>query len=188
MSLAILGGELKGLKLKVGEAKLVRPTSTLLRRKLFDAMQVFEGYHFYDLCAGTGSMGIEALSRGAQSCSFYEPSKVNFKLLRDNLNLAIKRKPSLESKVELMPWKFSRFVDNLSKSQNNIYFFDPPYERHDLYEEFTQLLSSHELSGQVWIESDSIKGVLPDFIENSLGQFEKIYWQGKKFICKYYFE
>ena len=71
MTLRILGGYLKGLKLDVNE-KTTCPTGVMLKRRIFDARQYLEGVHFIDLCAGSGSVGIEALSRGATKVSLVE--------------------------------------------------------------------------------------------------------------------
>ena len=72
MSVKILGGPLKGLDLKVCDSKTLRPTSVMLRRKIFDSHQNLEGFFFVDACAGTGAVGIEAFSRGAQKSYFFE--------------------------------------------------------------------------------------------------------------------
>ena len=66
----IIGGLAKGHGLCVPRG--IRPTSTLLKRKLFDSHQTWEAVNFIDLCAGSGSVGLEAWSRGAKSVCLVE--------------------------------------------------------------------------------------------------------------------
>ena len=76
MSISILGGVAKGAKLATPSSHNTRPTSVLLKRRLFDSHQSFEGIEFYDICAGSGSMGIEAMSRGAEKVIFVESNQM----------------------------------------------------------------------------------------------------------------
>ena len=73
MPLRILGGKAKGQLLKSPpENSITRPTSVMLKRKFFDAFQDLGEAHFYDLCAGSGSVGIEAWSRGVKQVELVE--------------------------------------------------------------------------------------------------------------------
>ena len=82
----IFGGEAKGLSLFFSKSKLCRPTLALLKRRVFDSFQNFDKKIFIDAFAGTGSIGLEALSRGAESLYLIEISKKQFSLLEKNLN------------------------------------------------------------------------------------------------------
>ena len=81
MSLRVLGGKFKGRPIEVPSSG-TRLTSVLLKRRLFDALQSLEGYHFVDLCAGSGAVGLEALSRGADSVTFVDTGKKQVNLIK----------------------------------------------------------------------------------------------------------
>ena len=66
MSVKILGGFARGLNLLVPKGDLIRPTSIMLKRRVFDFFQRMDDKIFIDLCAGSGAVGLEAWSRGAQ--------------------------------------------------------------------------------------------------------------------------
>jgi hypothetical protein len=78
MSIQILGGLARGRTLDVPTGNLIRPTSVMLRRRLFDARQDMSSFHFYDLCSGSGSVGIEAWSRGAEALFLNEKNAGGF--------------------------------------------------------------------------------------------------------------
>ena len=85
MALTILGGLAKGQTLKVPPGDMIRPMSVLLKRKIFDSRQNLEGYRFVDLCAGSGAVGLESWSRGADEVYFTEINKKVAKLTQENL-------------------------------------------------------------------------------------------------------
>jgi 16S rRNA (guanine966-N2)-methyltransferase len=84
----VIGGSAKGRRLK-NPPPGVRPTSDLVRGAIFDALEA-QGANFYrvlDLYAGTGALGIEALSRGAEWCDFVEQSADAAATIRENLRM-----------------------------------------------------------------------------------------------------
>jgi 16S rRNA (guanine966-N2)-methyltransferase len=161
MSLKILGGALKGLGLLVND-KVTRPTGVLLKRKIFDARQSFVGVHFIDLCAGSGSVGFEALSRGAESLVLVENNFDSIKNIKkaveniksrdcDNLNhhsIEVVRKSA-------QSWLKHSHLG--SRQDNVIMFFDPPYDDHKLYFEVLNFVNDSGFSGDLWVEYD-LKG------------------------------
>ena len=82
----VTGGEFGGRTLKVPKSDAVRPTQDRVREALFSMIQ-FEvpGADFLDLFAGSGAVGIEALSRGAKSATFVERDRRHMAVLRENL-------------------------------------------------------------------------------------------------------
>ena len=82
----VIGGELKGRRLLVPRSGKIRPTSDRVREAIFDILgPVWTFQRVLDLFAGTGSLGIEALSRGAQEAVFVEQGKGILTVLRGNL-------------------------------------------------------------------------------------------------------
>lgn len=83
----ITGGFLKNQSLKTPKGDKTRPTSEKLRQSVFNIAQAYvEDCQFLDLYAGSGAMGIEALSRGAKEATFIEKDRSALKVLRENLN------------------------------------------------------------------------------------------------------
>src|SRR5919201_3217952 len=84
----VIAGKYRGRKLKSPPSDATRPTSDRLRETLFNILAPrIEGARFLDLCAGTGAVGIEALSRGAEHVTFVDRSRKMCGLIESNLDL-----------------------------------------------------------------------------------------------------
>ncbi len=120
----IIAGRLKGRRLLVPK-KGARPTTDRVRESLFAVLQDdFEGSHVIDLFAGSGSLGLEALSRGAQSAHFVERSRGAVDVLVRNLEAA--RSEGLETKV--FKEKVRYYLRNhWPEDGADLVMMDPPY-------------------------------------------------------------
>jgi len=123
-SIRIVGGDLRGRKIEV-PARGVRPTSDRTREAVFNVLgpRAVERARVLDLYAGTGALGIEALSRGAAEASFVEGSGPVARALRENLiRLGLSERASVHeadlSRIELPPGALGPF---------DLVFLDPPY-------------------------------------------------------------
>src|SRR5438876_10653240 len=86
LSMRVIAGKFRGRKLKSPPSLQTRPTSDRLRETLFNILAArIEGARFLDLCAGTGAVGIEALSRGAAHVTFVDQSPRMCGLIENNL-------------------------------------------------------------------------------------------------------
>jgi 16S rRNA (guanine966-N2)-methyltransferase len=124
----IIAGQYRRRVLKSPPALQIRPTSDRLRETLFNVLAPrIEGARFLDLCAGSGAVGIEALSRGALHVTSVDKSRKMCGLVEANLDLC--GVPEEETEVVLAEAvEFLRRVmarDNVPRW--NIAFFDPPY-------------------------------------------------------------
>ncbi|HEY7545666.1 MAG TPA: RsmD family RNA methyltransferase, partial [Blastocatellia bacterium] len=82
----MIGGKYRGRRLQTIKGLRVRPTSDRLRETLFNILaSLIEGSRFLDVCAGSGAVGIEALSRGAESATFIEISRRACSVIEENL-------------------------------------------------------------------------------------------------------
>jgi 16S rRNA (guanine966-N2)-methyltransferase len=81
----IVAGSRRGRLLKVPQTEVTRPTGEKIREAIFDALGPVTGLRVLDLFAGTGAMGLEALSRGARECVFVEEDPAVAKVLRANV-------------------------------------------------------------------------------------------------------
>ena len=121
----VITGTARGRKLREPEGNAIRPTTGMVKEALFNIIQFdVEGRRVLDLFAGTGQLGIEALSRGAASCDFVDSSKSAHQLVRDNL---------AASGVAGGRVFQSDAVSFLGRSERyDLIFFDPPYELSNL--------------------------------------------------------
>lgn len=84
----VITGSARGRKLKEPQGMATRPTTDNVKEAIFNMIQFdIEGRRVLDLFAGTGQLGIEALSRGAASCVFVDESSAAARLVRENLAL-----------------------------------------------------------------------------------------------------
>jgi len=123
----IIAGKFRGRKLKSPPSLQTRPTSDRLRETVFNILAPrIAGARVLDLCAGTGAVGIEALSRGAIHVTFVDQSRKMQVLIEENLNAF-----SIEEReIEIVTSEASDFLRKLVKKATepfDIIFFDPPY-------------------------------------------------------------
>lgn len=134
----IIAGAYKGRNLKAPPSMNVRPTSDRLRETLFNVIAPrIEDARFLDLCAGSGAVGIEALSRGASYATFVDRSRRSCKLIEANLELC--RIP--EEQHEIYSAEASEFLRQTKSGPWDIVFFDPPYKED--YLKALEFLGSH---------------------------------------------
>lgn len=187
MSINILGGRLKGLPLFCPDTLDLRPTSVILRRKIFDANQSMEGRIFIDACAGIGSMGIEALSRGADHAVFIEKHAETAKVLKENIRQARSRDESVSSEsykkdiLKWLPYFFKEYAESTNK-EDYIIFLDPPYEKVELYASVISLLKENQFIGTLWVEACRQKTMSSEKLEEMTGKFDKLYKQGTSYL------
>lgn len=122
----IVGGQYRGRILKgpkQNDLSTTRPTSDRVRESLFNILAPhIRGARFLDLFAGTGAVGIEAISRGASQLTLVERDRYMSQIIKDNLT-------SLDIKAELLPIDVFRALNQLTLKgcKFDIIFADPPY-------------------------------------------------------------
>ncbi|MFY9530198.1 MAG: 16S rRNA (guanine(966)-N(2))-methyltransferase RsmD [Candidatus Acidiferrales bacterium] len=158
----VIAGKFRGRRLK-GPGKLaLRPTSDQLRETLFNILgPSVEDSLFVDVYAGTGAIGIEALSRGAREVFFVENHPASIKLVRQNLEAL-----RLRGDVEILECDAERGLARLAARRliADFIFLDPPYAEADEHERILDFLDSSRLLaplGMVIVEHSS-KLELPD--------------------------
>jgi 16S rRNA (guanine966-N2)-methyltransferase len=119
----IISGTLKGRKLETPDWDGLRPTSDRLRETLFNVLAPsIEGARFVDAFAGTGAVGIEALSRGAAHVTFVEQDARAARLVQTNLDRC-----RIEERYAIIRVGFAVAVRRLAGERPDIIFLDPPY-------------------------------------------------------------
>lgn len=137
----------------------IRPTSDRLRETLFDVLtagnpQALAGSTWLDLFAGTGAVGIEALSRGASMVYFVESSKPAAELIRANLASLV-----IDTNHRLLQQQVSTAVVGLASQgiQPEFIFLDPPYRIEKAYAETLGYLGSCDLSAHALVIAEHAK-------------------------------
>ncbi len=124
--LRVIGGAFKGRRLRLVPSPLVRPMPAKLKEALFDILgEKVRGAVALDGFAGTGAVGIEALSRGAEKVVFVEEYYPAVKTIKDNL-----AKCGAEDRARVIHKEFNRAVILLAKEKVcfDLIFIDPPYK------------------------------------------------------------
>jgi 16S rRNA (guanine(966)-N(2))-methyltransferase RsmD len=138
--LQVLTGTIKGRKLKVPKGRAIRPTTSRIKKSIFDTLGDLYGLSVLDIFAGSGGLGIESLSRGASHVTFIEKDPNVFKLLRDNVGSC-----GFLDKADLICDDYERATKRLEKegSKFDIVFIDPPYRLYEKKEnlEFINLVT-----------------------------------------------
>jgi 16S rRNA (guanine966-N2)-methyltransferase len=123
----IISGKYRGRNLRSPPSMQVRPTSDRLRETLFNILAPrIEEARFLDLCAGSGAVGIEALSRGAAHATFVDRSRKMCGLVESNLDLCGVPEDETEV-VQAEAAEYLRRVQSKGVERWDIAFFDPPY-------------------------------------------------------------
>jgi 16S rRNA (guanine966-N2)-methyltransferase len=143
----IIAGQFKSRPVRALSGTDTRPTSDRLRETLFNVLtagnpEALEGSVWLDVYAGTGAVGIEALSRGAQSVTFVENNRAAAKVIRENLrSLGISEGFEV---VEHDALRALRQFDTQALSCDYV-FIDPPYRLHEAYDETLGFLSQSRI-------------------------------------------
>jgi 16S rRNA (guanine966-N2)-methyltransferase len=159
----VIAGIYKGRRLKTLEGSSVRPTSDRLRETIFNILTPrIEGARFADVCAGSGAIGIEALSRGARHVTFIESSLKAARIISDNL-----RNCGIRGDYRMINRDAIRALKNLAseKAQFDVIYFDPPYNS-DLYTPIMWVIATYGLlaeNGVVIVEHHRQSPLQPNY-------------------------
>ena len=167
----VITGCARGRRLEALEGEDVRPTTDRIKEAVFSIIQFeTEGRAFLDLLAGSGQMGIEALSRGAKEATFVDSSKKSIEIVKRNLTTT-----RLEEKAKVLLMDFRSFL-SMNRQRFDIVFVDPPYKTGALQE-------AMELIPQVMNETGIIitENPLDEEILSNYGDFvlDRQYRYGK---------
>ena len=137
----VIAGKARSLRLKTIEGMDTRPTTDRIKETLFNMLQPYlADSRFLDLFAGSGGIGIEALSRGADSCVFVEQQKKAVDCIRENLRFT-----RLDQQAVVMMTDAVSAVRRLDGGKPfHCIFMDPPY-RQGLEEDVLRFLSKSDI-------------------------------------------
>jgi 16S rRNA (guanine(966)-N(2))-methyltransferase RsmD len=144
--LRIIGGKYKGRKINPPGNLKARPTTDFAKESLFNILNNrldFEGLNVLDLFAGTGSIGLEFASRGAQSVTLVEHEYSNVEFIRK-----MAEKIGIEN-IHVLRSDFFRFIER-GKSRYDVIFADPPYDHPRFAEIADFVMASGLLANDGW--------------------------------------
>ena len=119
----IISGSARGRKLKELQGTDTRPTTDKVKESMFNIVQFdIEGRRVLDLFGGTGQLGLEALSRGAKSCTFVDQRKEAAALIRENVKLT-----GFTDRTRVVQGEALSFLASC-RERFDIVFLDPPYQ------------------------------------------------------------
>lgn len=137
----ISAGKFKNRNLEFVSNESTRPTASAVREALFSKIQLcLEGKMFLDLFSGSGSVGIEALSRGAKKVVFVEKNRKNSEIIKRNLETCKANKEEFEIAVS----DFSYMLETTHEKFDFI-FIDPPYKNLEFYEKAAEIIERRKL-------------------------------------------
>ena len=173
----IIAGSKRGKKLITLEGEQVRPTTDRVKESLFNILQFqLEGRRFLDLFAGSGQIGLEALSRGAAAAVFVDSSKDSIRVVQKNLEST-----GFQDRAKVVQLDFASYLRGC-RELFDIAFLDPPY-RTGLLEQALPLTAQRMNPGGV-ILCEHPKDQIPP---ESAGAFlrQKSYRYGKIMLTAY---
>jgi 16S rRNA (guanine966-N2)-methyltransferase len=150
----VISGTSKGRRLATPKSRAIRPTSDRVKESIFNLLGgEVEGKVVLDLFAGTGSLGIEALSRGAKKAIFVEKGRQALRLIQRNLSHV-----GVRERSEILPKEVNRAIGTLKQKGESfdLILMDPPYEKglirktllklqsHRIYHEDSILVIEHD--------------------------------------------
>jgi len=164
----ITGGEVRGRRLESPKGMAIRPTSDRVREAIFNIIgQDLSGLNVLDLFAGTGSLGIEALSRGALHALFVDTSQKSINLIKKNLALCGYQDSGSVSRMNLRYGIPRNHL--LLKDAFDLIFLDPPYRENLIPILLKGFIKTHVLSSGSRVVAESSKG---ESLPVSLGKLE----------------
>ena len=162
----VVSGKVRGLQLKTIESDSTRPTKDMVKEALFSIlMSKTPDSIFLDLFAGSGGIGIEALSRGAEKAYFSDNNIECIKVIKDNLT-----KARLIDDAIVFHCDYQKMLEEIKEVKFDIIFIDPPYNR-GLGIKAIERISSYNLlktNGVLILEADEVEEI-PD----TIGMYER---------------
>ncbi|MCD8026088.1 MAG: 16S rRNA (guanine(966)-N(2))-methyltransferase RsmD [Clostridiales bacterium] len=154
----VITGSARGRRLETLDGEDVRPTTEKIKEAIFSIIQFeIEGRAFLDLFAGSGQMGIEALSRGTKCAYFVDNSKKSLDTVKRNLKAA-----KLEQNAKTFAMDFHGFL--VSNTQEfDIAFLDPPYRTGALQQALELVARNMKKTGVIIAENPTEEEILSNY-------------------------
>ncbi len=166
----IITGKLKGRSIPIPKTDKVRPTSDRTKEGIFSviaARRYFDNLHILDLFAGSGNLGIEAISRGAVHCTFVDDEPEHISQIQKTASSL-----GIENSVKTLKMDTQEFLEK-KNGRFDLVFADPPYDYYAMNELPKMILQKNILADGGWLILEHDKH--NDFTENPNCVFSKAY-------------
>lgn len=165
----VISGKARGTILYTLEGEATRPTLDRVKEALFNILQnEIRDARVLDLFAGSGALGIEALSRGAKEVIFSDKSVKAIQIIKKNIE-----KTHFEKQCDIVNQDYEKIIKN-SKEKFDVIFLDPPYEA-DIATNAVKLIMEYELlqeDGMIVLETDQEKRELKKLKEINVNLYD----------------
>ena len=159
----IISGKARGTKLYTLEGDNTRPTLDRVKESIFNIIQSeIEGAKILDLFAGSGAIGLEFLSRGAEKAVLCDKSKEAINIIKKNVE-----KTHMEQHAQVINMDFENCLEKIKNEKFDIIYLDPPYETNYIYKAIEKIIEIDIVTkeGLIIIETDDEKRIEKE-IEN----------------------
>lgn len=143
MRMRIISGIFKGRLINVPQSKFIRPTTDRVRETLFNLLINridFDGIEVLDFYSGSGSLGLECISRGAKHVTFVEKNFQIYKNLLENIKLL-----GVENQCKVVKSEAIDYSKSLTEKQYDLIMADPPFFKDDVYKVVENILNNKYL-------------------------------------------
>ncbi len=176
----VITGTAKGIHLKTLEGLDVRPTTDRVKEGMFSSIQFdIAGSVVLDLFAGSGQLGIEALSRGAKQAVFVDHSPQAIKVIKENLE-----KTGFQNKAQVYQKESEQFFAYAPDAFFDFIFLDPPYRKEILQNILPDLQKKLKKTGKMICEHEKDLKMPEEILQLRL---QKEYFYGKIVVSVYTF-
>ena len=148
----IISGKARGTKLYTLEGLNTRPTLDRVKESIFNILQnEIQGANVLDLFAGSGAIGLEFLSRGANSVLLCDKSKEAIEIIKKNIE-----KTHMEQSAQVINMDFETCLEKIKNQKFDIIYLDPPYETDYIFKSLKKILELNLMteSGLIITETD----------------------------------
>lgn len=174
----VITGTARGRKLQTPAGMEVRPTASAVKEAVFSAIQFeVEGSRVLDLFAGSGQMGVEALSRGARSCVLVDHARESLAAVRQNLKTT-----GLSDRARVIAGDCRAYLESYGGEPFDIAFLDPPYAADLIHGTLKALVGHMGEGGAIFCEAPR-EAELPVAVGGFL--LKKEYRFGKTKVAQY---
>lgn len=175
----VISGTAKGIPLKTIDGDKTRPTTDKVKESMFNVIQFdIEGAMVLDLFAGSGALGIEALSRGAKEAVFVDKNRDAVRMIERNLKAA-----KLDKFSQVVFSSHLKFINSYRGTPFDIVFLDPPYDEEIVKDTINKLFTCNMMSDTAIIVCETRQEILPERFFNYIAL--KCYKYGKINVTVY---
>ena len=167
----IISGVFKSIKIKTSKNILYRPTKSLVRKSIFDSISFFNFNSVCDLFSGTGIIGFESASRGADSVTFVDNDSRAIRLIKENAKIL---KGPNYSFIQSDVFSFIKDCNSF-----DLIYADPPYGKYDTIRFVKEVFKHLNKKGKLFLECDVSQTPFFDCEVRDYGQTRILKWENK---------